>query len=76
MKNKEIIRVQNVIESDRLNVGKGFSDLFIEDIIKLVKDYFDLESLPSLNILKDRQGYKIEISFFVSRIKPFKRVGD
>ena len=76
MKNKEIIRVQNVIESDRLNVGKGFSDLFIEDIIKLVKDYFDLESSPSLNILKDRQGYKIEISFFVSRIKPFKRVGD
>ncbi len=76
MKNKEIIRVQNVIESDRLNVGKGFSDLFIEDIIKLVKDYFDLESSPSLNILKDRQGYKIEISFFVSRIKPFKRVGN
>ena len=76
MKNKsqEIIRVQNVIENDRLNVGKGFTDLFVEDFSKLVKDYFEIEKQPVLNIVKDKNGYKVEISFYANRVKPFNLI--
>ena len=78
MKNKsrEIMRVQNVIESDRLNVGKGFTDLFVEDFSKLVQDYFEIEKQPILNIAKDKNGYKVEISFYTNRVKPFNSIVD
>ena len=74
IKSKEIIRLQNVLESDRVNIANGFNDLFVEDFNKLVKDYFDLEGKPTLEIIKDRAGYKVEISFYVSRIKPFNSI--
>ena len=78
MKNKsqEIIRVKNVIENDRLNMGKGFTDLFVEDFSKLVKDYFEIEKQPVLYIVKDKNGYKVEISFYANRVKPFNSITD
>ncbi len=75
-KSKEIVRVQNVIESDRLSLGKGFCDLFIEDFVKLVNDYFDIEKTPTLNIFKDKFGYKVEISFYTTRLKTFNKINE
>lgn len=76
IKSKEIVRLQNVIESDRLNVGNGFCDLFIKDFAKLVKDYFDIDNGPILNIIKDKFGYKVEISFYTTRVKSFNSLYD
>ena len=75
-KSKEIIRLQNVIESDRLNVGKEFCELFIEDFNKLAKDYFDIDRAATLEIVKDKYGYKVEIIFYTTGTKPFSFIND
>ena len=40
----ELLRLQSVIENDRLSVGNGFNDLLINDLTKLLKDYFDFSN--------------------------------
>ncbi len=75
-KNLELIRVQNVIESDRLNVGDGFGELFKSDLVKLIIDYFDIKKNPELKITKNRDGFNVNISFESDRIKFFNHLND
>ncbi len=75
-RNKELIRVQNVIEKDRLNIGEGFTDLFTVDFTKLIGDYFEIQKKPELEIIKDRSGYKVQITFYSNRLKVFNQLLD
>ena len=75
-KNHELIRVQSVIENDRLSVGGGFNELFKKDLIKLIEDYFDIYKEPELEIQKNKDGIKVSINFLSSRIKLFNCLKD
>lgn len=66
---KELLRIQNVLESDRLNVGKGFEELFTSDLKSLIEDYFDIEKSPILKTEKTKNGYKIIIDFEAKSLK-------
>ena len=68
-KNAELMRVQNLIESDRLNLGDGFEKLFLNDLLKLLRDYYDVRYTPALNIDKNIKGYSVNISFDATAIK-------
>ncbi len=68
-KNMELMRVQNLIESDRLSLGDGFEKLFINDLTKLLRDYFDLKVQPDFAINKSTQGYTVDIKFDALSIK-------
>lgn len=68
-KNAELMRVQNLIESDRLNLGDGFEKLFLNDLLKLLRDYYDVRNTPAINIDKNIKGYSVNISFDATAIK-------
>ena len=68
-KNAELMRVQNLIESDILNLGDGFEKLFLNDLLKLLRDYYDVRNTPALNIDKNIKGYSVNISFDATAIK-------
>ncbi len=72
----ELTRVQNVLENDRLNVGKGFNELLSNDLNKLFKDYFDFFGLPELKIDKENGVYRVIVSLKVSRIRAFNILPD
>ena len=78
MKNKkvELMRVQNLLENDRLNVGEGFNELFKSDLLKLLIDYFDIKKNPELKIVKNGNGFNININFESDRIKFFSCLKD
>jgi hypothetical protein len=78
MKNKkvELIRVQNLLENDRLNIGDGFNELFRSDLQKLLIDYFDIKKNPELKIVKNNNGFNINITFESDRIKFFNCLND
>lgn len=71
---KELIRMQNIIENDRLNVGKGFSELLLSDLHKLFIDYFDYSGLPQIDMVKEKGQYKVSVVIYPSRIKAFNVV--
>ena len=71
-KNKnEIIRLQSIIENDRISASDNFNNLVISDLNNLLKEYFDFKSLPTLNIERCGADLKVEIVLTVSRIKKF-----
>ncbi len=78
MKNKknELIRVQSVIERDRLNVGKDFKSLLIHDLEKVFKDYFDYKDDIDINLIKEGDKCMVSLNLYVSRIKNFNIVMD
>ena len=74
-KNKnQLLRLQTLIENDRIMAGDNFTEMLISDISKLLKDYFDFRLSPILNMEKTRDGYLINISIKASRIKNFANV--
>lgn len=67
----EMVRLQSLIECDRLNTGDDFSELVERDVEKLLKDYFDFRLPPKLLIEKCGDKLKINLLLYAERIKNF-----
>lgn len=72
----QLVRVQTLIENDRLNMGKGFMDLLLSDLSRLLFDYFDFNNAPQVEIQKNRGEYIVNISLNPVRIKRFNQLID
>ena len=66
---RELLRIQNLIENDRLNVGKKFEELFICDLKNLLEDYFEIIKTPTLTSDKTKNGYKIIVEFDAKKVR-------
>ena len=69
--NNDVVRLQNLIENDRLKFGGSFEELLVVDLDKLLKEYFDYKVSPMVAITKTSNSYKINISINATRIKSF-----
>ncbi len=69
---RELIRLQNIIENDRLSIGKGFEDLFLNDLSKLLNDYFEIKQKPILSVEKIGGAFNVTVCFESSSIKSVK----
>lgn len=67
----ELLRVETVINSDRMRLKDDFIKLFEADLKKLLTEYFYLESFPQTEIVKEGKGYNVIINFTCSQIKNF-----
>ena len=70
---KELIRLQNIIENDRLT-NNDFNALLTRDLEKLLSDYFDFKCTPNISIEKSVNGYNVGVSFVAVRLKSFLSV--
>ncbi len=70
----QLVRLQSLIECDRLNTGDDFAELVENDVGKLLKDYFDFRSPPKLLIEKMGDKLKIDLVLYAERIKNFNSV--
>ncbi len=68
---KEILRLQNLIENDRLKLSGDFEEIIIMDIDRLLREYFDYKNYPTLTIIKKEGKFKVDINVCATRIKPF-----
>ena len=70
----ELLRLQTLIESDRLLTGDNFGEMLINDITKLLRDYFDFSKPTKLAIEKSRDGYFVNFSINATRLKSFANI--
>lgn len=70
----EIVRLENMISSDRLNVNSNFVELLQKDSQSILKDYFDLKTEPIINIVKQDGLFYVNIECHAVRIKPFGNI--
>ena len=70
----ELLRLQTMIENDRIYAGDNFLQLVSSDMNKLLRDYFDFTMPPELKIEKQNNGYFLSFNLNVTRIKNFATV--
>lgn len=71
-KNKnEMMRIQSLIENDRMNTGDNFTALILSDLKNLLEDYFDFKGSPKLEMEKCGGGYKVTVTITALRIRAF-----
>lgn len=70
-KNNEIERVKLIVASDNLSNEESFKVLFLEDLVKLLKDYFNLSEKPKLNMEKNTDFFNVSINFSSTGVKGF-----
>ena len=71
---KQLLRLQSLIENDRISTGDNFNQMVINDVAKLLRDYFDFKLSPNLSIEKNNDSYYVNIFINASRIKGFTNV--
>ena len=69
-----LIRIQNILESDRMSTGDDFLELVILDMKKLLDDYFEFRELPSVKLDKCGDKYRVEFTIFATRLKSFNYI--
>ena len=68
---KEIVRLQTLIENDRINAGDNFINLVVSDLTILLRQYFDFKENVLLNVQRSGVEYAVQINLTATRIKKF-----
>lgn len=71
---RELVRMQSMLESDRMQTGESFYELVCNDVGMVLSDYFEFTGDPKIKMEKISDRYKVEITILSSRIKNFDNV--
>lgn len=70
-KKSSVIRVENLINSDRLKHNGEFSELLTGDVNRVLRDYFDYRGAPAVEIMKNGGFFEVKITLVAERIRAF-----
>lgn len=70
-KKNDLVRMEEIIRRDRLNVKEEFSELLLKDLDVLLRDYFDYKGYPSLEIVRTGDRFTVTVSVVASHIRSF-----
>ena len=70
-RNNELVRLQTLIEHDRLNGGDDFLSLLKSDLNKLLIDYFDIVGELSVSLDKQGAALCLNMQASIARVKNF-----
>ena len=66
-----VIRMENLINGDRLKHSGEFSELLTGDVNKVLKDYFDYKGYPAVEVLKNGGFFEVKITLVAERLRVF-----
>ncbi|MBO7187417.1 MAG: hypothetical protein J6V68_03375 [Clostridia bacterium] len=70
-KSEEFLRLENLIEKDRLGTTCDFSTLFKIDIENLFSEYCELSDKPIISLTREKDTFIISVTVKANRIKTF-----
>ena len=71
MKNKELIRANEIISGDRLSSSDSFATLIEHDLNELLKEYFEIDKKPIVSMEKRAGEMIVNVNFKATSIKKF-----
>lgn len=72
--NNSIMRVETLINNDRMRSNNDFCDLLTMDLNRVLSDYFDHKEYPVVGISKNGSSYSVTVTLNADGIKAFKRL--
>ena len=64
-------RINDVIESDKAVLSEGCKALVVKDVATKLEEYFELKTLPTMEIVYEKGTYRVSVSFQAERVKKF-----
>ena len=64
-------RMNDVIESDKAVLSEGCKALVVKDVASKLEEYFELKTLPVMEIVYEKGNYRVSVSFQAERVKKF-----
>ncbi len=71
---KDKIRLQSVIDNDRMTFTADIVDLIIKDLSVALSDYFRLTEKPQIEIIKQDNGFSITVKAKADDLRSLKKV--
>ena len=71
LRGEEYKRITDLLQADKSVMSDGCKALIIKDFAEKFHEYFDLTSVPRLEVSCKNGVYRIEIVFEAERIKKF-----
>lgn len=71
VKRNSMIRMENLINGDRLKNSGGFIGLLTGDVDRVLKDYFDYKGYPKVEVVKNGGNFTVSIMLTAERIRSF-----
>ena len=68
------MRIHTALEKDRLMVDDGFNELLVNDLTKILKDYFVFDGSVVVDLVKEKGGYCLQTKLSVLRIKSLNTI--
>jgi hypothetical protein len=72
MKRKDLIRIKSMLERDKYNVTDNFSKLLVNDLTKVLGEYFEFIIDPSFEIKKKGELIFINLVVKSESVKSFE----
>ena len=64
-------RPSKVIQSDKSVMSEGCKALVLQDFARMFGEYFELDGLPEMEIVREHGEYKVTVTFSADRVKQF-----
>lgn len=73
-KKNSVLRMESLINNDRMKHSEGFVDLLTGDVDKVLKDYFDYKGYPSVTVYKNGNIFSVQILLNAEGIRAFSAI--
>ena len=70
-KTNELLRMETLINSDRMKNSDDFNELLTADVDRVLRDYFDYKGYPELTVIKNGGAYAVKITLAANGIRAF-----
>ena len=70
-KKSSVVRIENLINGDRLKHSGEFSELLTGDVNRVLKDYFEYKGKPQLEVAKTGNTFSVKITLTANGIRAF-----
>lgn len=70
-------RMKEMLIRDKMGVGEGFSSALTSDLGRVLGDYFDTLSAPTVAVARNEDGeYEVTVTVLAAGVKRFETTGD
>ena len=71
VKKNSMLRMETLINNDRMKNSDGFLELLTGDIDKVLKDYFGYKGFPIVEVIKTGNIFNVKIALTAESVKGF-----